>query len=63
MVNYLEEIGIYKEFKNLKIADCSETQTKTHENLNIEIKSNKIKFIAYFENLVKKKNLNFKLDE
>lgn len=63
MINYLEEIGIYQEFKKLKIADCNETYIKNHENLNIEIKSNKEKFIAYFQNLIKKRNLTLNLDE
>lgn len=52
LINFLEEIGIYKEFKNLEIADCSETNVKNHENLNIEIKRNRQKFLDYFLHII-----------
>lgn len=39
----------------MEIADCSETNIKDHEQLNIEIKSSKNKFLDYFYNMIKKK--------
>jgi len=32
---------------------------KTHENLNIEIKTNKTKFLDYFKHLIHKKSKTF----
>ena len=59
LLNYLEEIGLLTELININIYGTSENILKTHEMLNIEINSNKKKFLDYFVNKIQEK-LSFK---
>ncbi len=55
-LNYLEEIGLLNELKEIEIYQTQSKNTKKHEYLNIEIAVNKIKFINYFENIIQEKS-------
>ena len=59
LLNYLEEIGLLPELIKINIYGTSENKLKTHEMLNIEINSNKKKFLDYFVNKIQEK-LSFK---
>ena len=56
IIDYLDEIGILEELKNIKILGEKNLILKKHESINIDIPLNKKKFEEFFLEILKEKN-------